>query len=232
MYLDDQEPWDKTRGLKLLCRFNLLKAEGVLIWNSPEVLSPFSARDSVTLRGLEPSLLHKKRWVKKRKKILIIIIILYWTNKSWCWTIKDKQMANILPIPGKCFQVKATIFILYKERNIIRRVSSHYQVRHSYVPHLCVYLFLNMDSPGSLDSCSSALVSPFPWGDKEAPRPLSRWGRPTLGLPSVLNSSWIKQKGGDIIYSWILFMSFMCKGGRRISGLLRFVKARENKVEK
>lgn len=56
-YLEDQEPWERTRGLKLLCRFNLLKAEGVLIWNSPEPLSPWFMGDSVTLQGLELSLL-------------------------------------------------------------------------------------------------------------------------------------------------------------------------------
>lgn len=57
-HLDDQEPGDRMRGLKLLCRFNLLKAEGVLIWKSPELLSACSIGDSVTLRGCEPSLLH------------------------------------------------------------------------------------------------------------------------------------------------------------------------------
>lgn len=55
--LEDQEPWERTRGLKLLCRFSLLKAEGVLIWNSPELLSPCSTGETVTLRGLKPSLL-------------------------------------------------------------------------------------------------------------------------------------------------------------------------------
>lgn len=65
-HLDDQEPWDMTRGLKLLCRFNLLKAEGVLIWNSPEPLSPCSTGDSVPLRGLEPSRLHGK--IKKKEE--------------------------------------------------------------------------------------------------------------------------------------------------------------------
>lgn len=65
-HLDDQEPWDRTRGLKLLCRFNLLKADGVLIWNSPELLSPCSTGDSFTLRGLEPSLLDGK--MEKRGK--------------------------------------------------------------------------------------------------------------------------------------------------------------------
>lgn len=56
-HLDDQEPWVMTSGLKLLCRFNLLKAEGVLIWNSADLRSPCSNGDSVALRGLEPSLL-------------------------------------------------------------------------------------------------------------------------------------------------------------------------------
>lgn len=40
LYLEDQEPWDMATGVKLLCRFNLLKAEGVLMWNSPELLFP------------------------------------------------------------------------------------------------------------------------------------------------------------------------------------------------
>lgn len=64
-YLDDHEPWDRTRGLKLLCRFNLLKAEGVLIWNSPELLSLCSTGDSVTLRGLESSLLYDNMRINK-----------------------------------------------------------------------------------------------------------------------------------------------------------------------
>lgn len=59
-YLEDQEPWDRTRGLKFRCRFRLLKAEGVLIWNSPELLSFDSVGDSVTLREFESSLLHNK----------------------------------------------------------------------------------------------------------------------------------------------------------------------------
>lgn len=44
----------------------MLKAEGVLIWKSPELLSPCSTGDSFTLRGLEPSLLDGK--MKKRGK--------------------------------------------------------------------------------------------------------------------------------------------------------------------
>lgn len=38
----------------------------MLIWNSPELLSPCSTGDSFTLRGLEPSLLDRK--MKKRGK--------------------------------------------------------------------------------------------------------------------------------------------------------------------
>ena len=47
------------RGLKLLCLFSLLKAEGVLIWNSPEFLSR-STGDSVTLWRVEHSLPQRK----------------------------------------------------------------------------------------------------------------------------------------------------------------------------
>lgn len=71
-HLEDHEPWERTRGLKLLCRFNLLKAEGVLIWNSAELLSPCSTGDSVTRRGLEPSLLHGK--MKKDRDVRAISV--------------------------------------------------------------------------------------------------------------------------------------------------------------
>lgn len=47
-YRDDQEPRDGTGGLKLRLKFSLLKADGVLAWNSSELLSFCSTGDSVT----------------------------------------------------------------------------------------------------------------------------------------------------------------------------------------
>lgn len=38
-HLEDQEPWDRIRGLKVFCRLSLLKAEGVLTWNSAPLRS-------------------------------------------------------------------------------------------------------------------------------------------------------------------------------------------------
>lgn len=64
-YLDDQEPREGMGGLKLRLKFNLLKADGMLVWKSPELLSFGSTGDSVARWGLESSLLHEdiKRFV-------------------------------------------------------------------------------------------------------------------------------------------------------------------------
>lgn len=65
-YRDDQ---DGTGGLKLRLKFSLLKADGMLAWNSTELPSFCSKSDSATPWGLASSLLKEKMLIKRVLKM-------------------------------------------------------------------------------------------------------------------------------------------------------------------
>lgn len=205
-----------TRGLKLLCRFNLLKAEGVLIWNSPELMSPFSTADSVPLRGLELSLLHgtmKKKKKKKRDRQMCKgqhpspcraskhhLFLCFFLGKIYSFQEKDiiKSNKNKLVLDWLENNRRRLPYKKYTEpiMKVVFSLLSNYILSQSNVPFPCAYLLLYMDSPvrPGFDSCSRAPVSPLLLGEEEAARPFSRWWKPILGLPSKLPSSWIRQR--------------------------------------